>query len=100
MTIGIYTLSPAAARQAIAVLSRRYPSLEFELNEEKDGSPLLRGFAERADVLACVVASAKHAATGFIRKHCRPEAFIEIGTKGSTALIKAITRRLEELAAA
>jgi hypothetical protein len=100
LTIGIYTLRPAAAHQAIAVLGERYPSLEFELNHEKDDSDRLRGFAGRADIVAVVIASAKHAATAAIRRHCRPEALLEVGTAGSTGLVRAIVGRLEELVAA
>jgi hypothetical protein len=99
LTVGIYTLSPAAARQAKAVLSKRYPSLDIELNHEKVDSDLLRGFARRADVVAVVIASAKHAATGAIRHHCRPGALLEVGTAGSTGLVRAIIGRVEELAA-
>jgi hypothetical protein len=100
LKVGIYTLSPAGARQAEAVLIKRYPSIDIEFNHETDGSPLLRGFAQRADVLAVVVASATHAATGVIRQYCRPEALLEVGTKGSTGLVRAVVARLDELAAA
>ncbi len=97
LTVGIYTLSPTAARHAQAVLHRRFPSVEIELNHEKDGSPLLRAFAQRADILAVVIASAKHAATNALRESCRPDAFLQVGTKGTTGLVRAISGRIEEL---
>jgi hypothetical protein len=100
LTIGIYTLSEPAAHRAKAALEGRYPSLDVQLNHEHDDSERLRGLARRADVMAVVVASAKHAATESINRNCRPEALLEVGTAGSTGLIRAVRERLQELVAA
>jgi hypothetical protein len=97
--IGIYSLSEPAARRAKAVLARRFPSLEIQLNHEHDDSDRLRSLARRADVMAVVIASAKHAATEAIRRHCAADALLEVGTAGSTGLIRAVVGRLQELAA-
>jgi hypothetical protein len=100
LIIGIYSLSEPAARRAKAVLAGRFPSLDIQLNHELDDSQRLRGLAHRADVMAVVIASAKHAATEAIRRNCRDDALLEVGTAGSTGLIRAVLGRLQELAAA
>jgi hypothetical protein len=98
--IGIYSLSEPAARRAKDVLSRRFPSLDIQLNHEHDDSDRLRGLARRADVMAVVIASAKHAATEAIRRQCAADVLLEVGTAGSTGLIRAVVERLQDLAAA
>jgi len=98
LTVGIYSLSPASSQRARETLGKLYPSLTIELNAELDGSAKMRGLAERADVMAVVIASAKHAATDAIRAACPPRNLLEVGTAGSTGLIQAIRGRLEDLA--
>jgi hypothetical protein len=100
LVVGIYTLSEPAAHRAKAVLDRRFPHLDIELNHEHDDSTRLRALAKRADVMAVVIASAKHAATESIKRSCRPEALLSVGTSGSTGLTRALLGRLSELAAA
>ena len=98
--VGIYTLSEPAAHRAKALLEERYPEIDVELNHEHDDSERLRGLARRADVMAVVIASAKHAATEGIDRACSPGALLEVRTAGSSGLVRAVIGRLEELAAA
>jgi hypothetical protein len=88
--IGIYTLTESAAHRAREVLQRRFPDVEIELNHEHDASPRLSAFASRASVLAMVIASAKHAATDAIRQSCPPERLVEVSSRGSTAIVRAV----------
>jgi hypothetical protein len=99
LLIGIYSLSDSAVHRAKAVLEQRFPQHVVETNNELDASPRLEALAQRADVMAMVIASAKHAATNAIRKACPPAALLEVGTAGSTGLLRAIVGRLEELSA-
>jgi hypothetical protein len=99
LLIGIYTLSEPAAIRARTILSRRYPQMTIELNHEHDGSERLRHLSRRADVMAVVIASAKHAATDAIRRSVRDDALLEVGTAGSTGLVRAVLGRLDELSA-
>jgi hypothetical protein len=100
LVVGIYTLSEPAAHRAKAVLERRFPDIDVELNHEHDDSAQLRALAKRADVMAVVISSAKHAATEAIKRSCRPEALLSVGTSGSTGLVRSLLGRLSELAAA
>lgn len=97
LIIGIYSLSEPATQRAKAVLERRFPQHDVQLNHEHDDSERLRGLARRADIMAVVIASAKHAATDGIRRHCRSSALLEVGTAGSTGLLRAILGRLDEV---
>jgi hypothetical protein len=98
--VGIYSLSEPSARRAKTVLEGRFPTLDIQLNHEHDDSERLRGLARRADIMAVVIASAKHAATDAIRRHCASDTLLEVGTAGSTGLIRAVVGRLQELVAA
>ena len=89
--IGIYTLTESAAHRACSLLERRYPGVKVELNHEHDASALLDGFVGRADVVVMVIASAKHSATNAIRRVCAPNQLIEVGSRGSTAIVRAVT---------
>lgn len=100
LVIGIYSLSEPASQRAKAVLERRFPQHDVQLNHEHDDSDRLRGLARRADVMAVVIASAKHAATDAIRRQVSDSALLEVGTSGSTGLLRAILGRLEEIAVA
>lgn len=100
LLIGIYTLSEQAAIRAKTILLRRYPKVTIELNHEHDGSDRLRSLSRRADIMAMVIASAQHAATDAIRRSVTGEALLEVGTAGSTGLVRAVLGRLQELSAA
>ena len=100
LLIGIYTLSEQAAIRAKTILSRRYPTVSIELNHEHDGSDRLRSLSRRADIMAMVIASAQHAATDAIRRSVTGEALLEVGTAGSTGLVRAVLGRLQERSAA
>jgi hypothetical protein len=100
LRVGIYTLTERVGIRAKTILNRRFPNMSVELNHEHDGSDRLRGLSRRADVMAVVIASAQHAATDAIRRSCRADALLEVGTEGSTGLVRAILERLDELAAA
>ncbi len=49
--------------------------------------------------MAVVIASAKHAATDAIRRVVDDDALLEVGSAGSTGLVRAVLGRLDELAA-
>ena len=92
--IGIYSLSESEARRAGAILQRMFPTSRVEFNHEYDSSPMLEAFAARADVLAMVVARAKHAATIALRRACPPTRMAEVYGRGSTAIVRAVVEHL------
>lgn len=98
--IGIYTLTESSAHRAREALQRLFPETTVELNHEHDSSPILTAFAGRANVLAMVIASAKHAATDAIRRACPPERLVEVSSRGSTAIVRAVVDHVADPEAA
>lgn len=98
--IAIYTLSESAAHRAQSLLEARYPGTTIELNHEHDASALLEGVVRRADLVVMVIASAKHSATNAIRRLCPRSRLLEVGSRGSTAIVRAVVEHLADPAEA
>ncbi|SAK87893.1 hypothetical protein AWB82_06075 [Caballeronia glebae] len=67
-TIGIYSLTESAARQAAQVLKQLDSSIKVLLSHDAVGTPTLKTMALGVDLMIVATASAKHAATGFIQQ--------------------------------
>jgi hypothetical protein len=70
------------------------------LNHEHDASALLEGVVRRADLVVMVIASAKHSATNAIRRLCPRSKLLEVGSRGSTAIVRAVVEHLADPAEA
>jgi len=69
------------------------------LSHDKVGSPLLRQQARGADVIVLATRCAKHAATGFIRKHASNSALVmEADGSGSASLLRGAVEALRRRA--
>ncbi|GAA5192470.1 hypothetical protein GCM10023322_52130 [Rugosimonospora acidiphila] len=86
----LYSLTESAITRAAQVLRRLVPDLEVDTTTEHDGSPRLAAQAAGADVFVVVVASAKHAATNFIKDRRGHKPTILINSRGSSAILDAL----------
>lgn len=67
-TIGIYSLTESAARQAAEALKQLESTVKILLSHDAVGTPALKSMAQGVDLMIVATASAKHAATGFIQQ--------------------------------
>ncbi|MAC83368.1 MAG: hypothetical protein CL624_04465 [Arcobacter sp.] len=91
-TIGIYTLSESAGKNAKEYLESHIEKVRILLNHDKASTPGLRHISEVSDYMVIVTQSAKHAATGEIQKIRRQnnkEILFPLG-KGSSSIIKSL----------
>lgn len=91
-TIGIYTLSENAGKNAKVFLEDKIKNVRIILNHDKAATDALRNMAHVSDYMIIVTQSAKHAATGEIQKIRRQnnkEVLFPNG-KGSSGIIKSI----------
>jgi len=88
-TIGIYTLSENAGKNAKVFLEDKIENVRIILNHDKAATDALRNMAHVSDYMVIVTQSAKHAATGEIQKIRRQnnkEVLFPNG-KGSSSII-------------
>ena len=88
--LGIYTLTEGAGRQAEAMLRTAIPSLVVELNHDYGGSAALAAMVARADLVVVAWASAKHAATEFIKARRGGRPLVYAAGKGATSIVRAV----------
>jgi len=90
MTVGVYTLTETAGRNAQAVLAPMAPGIKVELNHDHDATAALAALVARADLFVVAWASAKHAATNFIKSRRGSKPLVYALGKGASSLIRAI----------
>lgn len=90
-TIGIYSLTESAARQAAQVLKQLDSSVKILLSHDAVGTPALKTMAQGVDLMIVATASAKHAATGFIQQMRPREKPIRFAAgRGFSSIIRTI----------
>lgn len=92
LRIGLYSLNERALTRAARILNHVCPGASVDIfNDHVGGSPALRAAAATADVFVVAVASAKHAATGYIAQN-RPKGRLTFYARGqgSTGLLAAL----------
>lgn len=90
LTVGVYTLTETAGRNARSVLASIEPNIKVELNHDHDATAALATLVARADLFVIAWASAKHAATNFIKSRRGSKPLIYALGKGASSLIRAI----------
>ncbi|MBF9235123.1 protein DpdD [Microvirga alba] len=90
LTIGVYTLTETAGRNAQSVLASIEPDIKVELNHDHDATAALAALVARADLFVIAWASAKHAATNFIKARRGSKPLVYAPGKGASSLIRAI----------
>ncbi|HIP41342.1 MAG TPA: hypothetical protein EYG90_02365 [Campylobacterales bacterium] len=91
-TIGIYTLSENAGKEAKRRLEEYIKNIKVILNHDKASTTALKSMVEASDYVVLVTQSAKHAASGTIQKILRQrgdDPLFPIG-KGSSSIIASL----------
>jgi len=95
----LYSLDERVLERTKSLLGGIMPNADVRLSHDKVGSPLLRQQARGADVIVLATRCAKHAATGFIRKHASNSALVtEADGSGSASLLRAAVEALRRRA--
>jgi hypothetical protein len=95
----LYSLDERVLERTKSLLADIVPNADVRLSHDKVGSPLLRQQARGADVIVLATRCAKHAATGFIRKHASNSALVtEADGSGSASLLRAAVEALRRRA--
>lgn len=89
-TIGIYTLTESAGRQAVASLKEIEPSLSIELLHDHVASPRLTRVSRDADLFVLAAASAKHAATDCIVANRRERPLLYASGRGFSGIVRVV----------
>lgn len=84
----LYSLTKSATTRAAQVLRRLIPGIDVRTTSNHDGSQQLAALAANADVFVMVAASAKHAATNFIKDHRGGSPIIHVNSRGSSAILR------------
>lgn len=84
----LYSLTESAITRAAQVLRRLIPGIDVRTTSEHDGSQQLAVLSSNADVFVMVAASAKHAATNFIKDHRGSRPILQINSRGSSAILR------------
>lgn len=92
----IYTLTEPVAQRVKVFLENVCEGITVHLSHDKGGSDRLRQWVQNDDLVVMVIASAKHAATGFIEQHCSQERLLRVNSKGSASLVREICLYLEQ----
>jgi hypothetical protein len=90
LTVGIYTLTETAGRNARSILASIQPEIKVELNHDHDATSALSALVGRADLFVIAWASAKHAATNFIKSRRGSKPLVYALGKGASSLIRAV----------
>jgi hypothetical protein len=84
----LYSLTESAITRAAQILRRLIPGIDVRTTSEHDGSQQLAALSANADVFVMVAASAKHAATNFIKEHRGGLPIIQVNSRGSSAILR------------
>lgn len=84
----LYSLTDSAITRAAQILRRLIPGIDVRTTTEHDGSQQLAALSAHADVFVMVSASAKHAATHFIKEHRAGLPIIHVNSRGSSAILR------------
>ena len=88
--LGIYTLTEPAARRAEVLLQAAIPNLTVDLNHDQGGSSALAAMVARAELVVIAWASAKHAATDFIKARRGDRPLVYSTGRGATSIVRAV----------
>ncbi len=89
-TLGIYTLTETAGRQAEGILRAAIADIAVELNHDHGGSAALAAMVARSDLVVVSWASSKHAATEFIKVRRGARPMVYAAGKGASSIVRAI----------
>jgi hypothetical protein len=84
----LYSLTESATTRVAQILRRLIPGIDVRTTSEHDGSTRLGALSANADVFVVVTASAKHAATDFIKEHRGGLPIIQVNSRGSSAILR------------
>ncbi|MFD6091256.1 protein DpdD [Oerskovia sp. NPDC060338] len=84
----LYSLTESAITRAAQILRRLVPGIDVRTTSEHDGSQQLAALSAHADVFVMVAASAKHAATDFIKEHRGGLPIVQVNSRGSSAILR------------
>jgi len=86
----LYSLDEAILGRVYSALTELAPGLNIRSSHDRVGNPQLKDWSRRADYIVLAIRCAKHAATGFIRKHANERAVVvEANGGGSASLLRA-----------
>lgn len=88
VVVVLYSLTESAITRAAQILRRLVPGIDVRTTTEHDGSQQLAALSANADVFVMVSASAKHAATNFIKDHRAGLPIIQVNSRGSSAILR------------
>lgn len=89
-TVVLYSLTESATTRAAQILRSLLPGLDVRTNSEYVGSQKLAALSTNADIFVVVTASAKHAATDFIKAARAPKPLIQVNSRGTSAILRAL----------
>jgi hypothetical protein len=84
----LYSLTESAITRAAQILRRLLPGIDVRTTADYVGSPQLAALSANADVFVMVAASAKHAATNFIKDHRGDRPILQVNSRGSSAILR------------
>ncbi|NYG07743.1 hypothetical protein BJ986_002230 [Phycicoccus badiiscoriae] len=84
----LYSLTEPSITRTAQILRRLVPGIDVRTTSEYDGSQQLAALSANADVFVMVAASAKHAATNFIKDHRGGLPIIQVNSRGSSAILR------------
>ena len=90
LSVGIYTLTESAGRKARDVLMSLASDIKIELNHDHEATAKLGALVARVDLFVVAWASAKHAATNYIKSRRGSKPLIYAAGKGASSLIRVI----------
>lgn len=88
--VGIYTLTETAGRQAEAILRSAVPDIVVDRNHDQAASSALAALVARSDLMVLAWASAKHAATEFIKARRGTRPLVYAAGRGASSIVRAI----------
>ncbi|RWO55367.1 protein DpdD [Mesorhizobium sp.] len=88
--VGIYTLTETAGRQAEAIMRSTVPDIVVNLNHDHAASGALAALVARSDLVVVTWASAKHAATEFIKARRGARPLVYAAGRGASSIVRAI----------
>ncbi len=95
VTVLLYSLDQAVLARVTDALAELAPGCKVHQSHDHVGTDQLKQWTRNAQAIALATRCAKHAATGFIRAHARPDAtIIEADGSGSASLLRAAMRAL------
>lgn len=84
----LYSLTESAITRAAQILRRLLPGVDVRTTSDHGGTPQLAALSANADVFVMVAASAKHAATNFIKDHRGGRPILQVNSRGTSAILR------------